>query len=153
MNNQQEKQVTEKIMTLRDTIAPKSDQLNFDDVAISPVTVRVVKMAMGSAEQPVIVNICNAETGEPMRDFKPCKTVRRVLIKAWGEKGRDWIGKRMTLYGDQAVKYGGAEVGGIRVSHVSGITAPLRLMLTQSRGRKNETIIQVLPEIKTEQEA
>ncbi len=141
--------MTEKVMTLRDTIAPKSDQLNFDDVAISPVTVKVVKMAMGSAEQPVIVNICNAETGEPMRDFKPCKTVRRVLIKAWGEKGRDWIGKRMTLCGDPSVKYGGQEVGGIRVSHVSGIAAPLRMMLTATRGRKVETVIQVLPEVVT----
>ena len=139
--------MTEKTMTLRDTIAPKSDQLNFDDVALSPVTVKVVKMAMGSAEQPVIVNICNAETGEPMRDFKPCKTVRRVLIKAWGEKGKDWIGKRMTLFGDTSVKYGGQEVGGIRVSHVSGINVPLRIMLTATRGRKIEAVIQPLPEV------
>ena len=139
--------MTEKTMTLRVTIAPKSDQLNFDDVALSPVTVKVVKMAMGSAEQPVIVNICNAETGEPMRDFKPCKTVRRVLIKAWGEKGKDWIGKRMTLFGDTSVKYGGQEVGGIRVSHVSGINVPLRIMLTVTRGRKIEAVIQPLPEV------
>jgi len=138
--------MTEKTMTLRDTIAPKSDQINYDDLTGGPVTVRVVKMAMGSAEQPVIVNIANAETGEPMRDFKPCKTVRRVLVKAWGDKGRDWIGKRMTLCGDPTVKYGGVEVGGIRVSHVSGIAAPLKMMLTATRGRKVETVIQPLPE-------
>ena len=94
-------------MSLRDTIEPKSDQLNYDDVAGNPITVKIVSLKSGSAEQPVIIVL------EKHRDFKPCKSMRRVLIAAWGDKGKDWIGQRMTLYGDPKVKFGGVEVGGI----------------------------------------
>lgn len=134
----------DKPMSLRDTIEPKSDQLNYDDVATCSVTVRVTGLASGSAEQPVIVKVCNSTTGEPMRDFKPCKSMRRVLIAAWGDKGKEWIGKEATLYGDPEVKWGGVSVGGIRISHVSGITAPLKLKLTASKGKRAECVVGVI---------
>ena len=131
-------------MSLRDTIEPKSDQINFDDLIAGPITVRVTGLAAGSAEQPVIVRVSNVATGAAMRDFKPCKSMRRVLIAAWGDKGKDWIGKEATLYGDTSVKFGGVEVGGIRISHVSGITEPLRLKLTTTRSKRSEYVVQVL---------
>ena len=131
-------------MSLRDTIEPKSDQINFDDLIAGPITVRVTGLAAGSAEQPVIVRVSNVATGAAMRDFKPCKSMRRVLVAAWGDKGKDWIGKEMTLYGDPAVKFGGVEVGGIRISHVSGIAEPMRLKLTTARSKRSEYVVQVL---------
>ena len=134
--------MSEKAFSLRDTIAPKSDQLNYDDfISSGTITVKVVGMAAGSAEQPVIVKIINTATGETMRDYKPCKTMRRLLIAAWGDKGSMWMGKEMTLFGNPKVKYGGVEVGGIEVSHVSGITSELRVKLTTSRGKKTEYIV------------
>jgi hypothetical protein len=135
---------TEKPMSLRDTIEPKSDQLNYDDVATASVSVRVVGLAAGSAEQPVIVRIANLATGAAMRDYKPCKSMRRVLIAAWGDKGKDWIGQKATLFGDGDVRWGGVAVGGIRISHVSGITAPLKLKLTASKGKRAEYVVEVL---------
>lgn len=137
-------ETTEKKMSLRDTITPKSDQINYDDVMTAPLTVRVAGLAQGSAEQPVIVRIVNAETGAALRDFKPCKSMRRVLIAAWGDKGKDWIGQRMTLYGDSEVKFGGVAVGGIRISHVSGITEPLTLKLTTTRSKRAEYVVRPL---------
>ena len=131
-------------MSLRDTIIPKSDQINYDDVMTEPLTVRVTGLAAGSAEQPVIVKVANAQTGETMRDYKPCKSMRRVLIAAWGDKGKDWIGKRMTLYGDAEVKFGGVSVGGIRISHVSGISEPLKLKLTTTRSKRAEYVVEPL---------
>ena len=131
-------------MSLRDTIEPKSDQLNYDDLIAGPLTVRVTGLAAGTPEQPVIVRVQNAATGAAMRDFKPCKSMRRVLIAAWGDKGKDWIGKSMTLYGDTSVKFGGVEVGGIRISHVSGIAAPMRLKLTTTRSKRSEYAVEVL---------
>jgi hypothetical protein len=128
-------------MCLRDTIAPKSDQLNYDDVMSGPLTIRVTGLAAGSAEQPVIIKAVDAKTGAALRDFKPCKSMRRILIAAWGDKGKDWIGQTARLYGDGAVKFGGVEVGGIRISHVSGIHEPLKVKLTTTRSKRAEVVI------------
>lgn len=136
----------EKKMSLRDTIVPKSDQLNYDDVMAGPLTVKVTGLAAGSADQPVIVRVADAETGEAMRDFKPCKSMRRLLIAVWGDKGKDWIGKRMTLVGDASVKFGGVAVGGIRISHVSGIDEPRSIMLTTTRSKRAEYVVKALKE-------
>ena len=133
-------------MSLRDTIIPKSDQLNYDDVMTVPMTVRVTGMASGNPEQPVIVKVADATTGAALRDFKPCKSMRRVLIAAWGDKGRDWMGKRMTLFGEPDVKFGGVAVGGIRISHVSGIDGPLTLKLTTTRSKRAEYVVKPLPD-------
>ena len=123
--------MTEKAMSLRDTIAPKSDQLNYDDVAKQPLTVTVETLKAGAAEQPI--DIVLAETD---RVYRPCKSMRRVLVAAWGDKGKDWLGQRLTLYGDPDVKFGGVALGGIRISHVSGIDAPLTIKLTTTRSKR-----------------
>jgi len=130
--------MSEQKMSLRDTIEPKSDQLNYDDVAAKPITDKVVGLAQGSAEQPVIVRL------EKNRDFKPCKSMRRVLIAAWGDKGKDWIGQSLTMYGDPSVKFGGVEVGGIRISHVTGIDKPVTLKLTTTRSKRADYVVKPL---------
>jgi hypothetical protein len=131
----------EKKMTLRDTITPKSDQLNFDDLTGGPITVKVKGLAIGEADQPVIVKL---EGG--LRDYKPCKSMRRVLIAVWGDQGRDWIGKSMTLYGDASVSFGGVALGGIRISHTSGIDKPVTLKLTTTRSKRADYTIKPLAE-------
>jgi hypothetical protein len=136
--------MSEKKMTLMDTIAPKSDQINYDDVKINPITVTVSGLAMGNSEQPVIIKIKDANTNRQLRDFKPCKSMRRVLIEIWGDKGKDWIGQSMTLYGDADVKYGGVAVGGIRISHMSGIDAPRQIILTVSKAKRSSVTIRPL---------
>lgn len=124
-------------MPLEDTIKPKSDQLNYDDVATKPLTVKVVGLKKGNEQQPVIIEIEDVDTGEKLQPFKPCKSMRRVLIAAWGGgTGKEWIGQSMTLYGDPSVVYAGQKVGGIRVSHVSGIAKPLDVLLTATRGKR-----------------
>ena len=141
--------MTEKAFSLRDTIAPKSDQLNYDDLVSGTLTVKVTGLAAGSADQPVILHITNSATGEVMRDYKPCKSMRRVLISAWGDKGRDWIGKEMTLIGDGGVRFGGVEVGGIRISHLSHINGEMRIKLTTTRSKRTEFAVK---ELKTKKE-
>ena len=126
------------ISKLADTIAPKSDQLNADDLITGPITVTITNVSRGSKDQPVSIAI------NDRMPFKPCKTMRRVLIKAWGDDGKKWIGRSMTLYCDPSVKFGGVAVGGIRISHLSHIDKPLDLMLTTSRARKSQTVIQPL---------
>jgi hypothetical protein len=125
-------------MTLRDTIEPKSDQLNYDDVMAAPLTVKIVGLAVGDKEQPVIVRI------ENHRDYKPCKSMRRVMIAIWGDKGKGWIGQSMTLFGDHSVKWGGVEVGGIRISHMTGIDKPTTIKLTTTRGKRENFVVRPL---------
>jgi hypothetical protein len=137
-------ETAEAPMSLRDTIAPKSDQLNYDDLIAGGITVRVVGMSKGSAEQPVVVKIVDAATGKPMRDYKPCKSMRRVLVAAWGDQGKDWLGKEARLVGDASVSFGGAKVGGIRISHVSGIAEAMPIMLTTTRSKRTAFVIGVL---------
>ena len=134
--------MSETKMSLLDTIAPKSDQLNYDDLINGPMTVTVTGLKAGSAEQPVIVAVQDSTTGAALRDFKPCKSMRRVLIAAWGSKGKDWIGKSMVLVGDPSVRFGGVEVGGIRISHVSGIKEALLLKLTTTRSKRADYVVQ-----------
>lgn len=118
---------------LRPTIIPKSDQLNAEQLLGGPMTVTVTDVRLGSSEeQPVIVHYAN-EGGRP---FKPCKTMRKVLIHAWGADGREWVGRSMTLYNDPAVKFGGEDVGGIRISHMTDIERDVKVSLTSTRGKK-----------------
>ncbi|MCA8018113.1 hypothetical protein [Burkholderia metallica] len=120
------------ITDLRGTIVPKSDQLNAEQLLAGDLTITVTDVRMGSEDQPVILHYENDE-GRP---YKPCKTMRKLLIFAWGEDGRNWTGKSMTLYNDQAVRFGGMVVGGIRISHLSHIEREISLSLTATKGKK-----------------
>ena len=121
------------VSDLRSTIIPKSDQLNSEQLLAGPMTVRVTDVRIGNSdEQPISVHY----EGEAGRPFKPCKTMRKVLILAWGPDGREWAGKSMSLYCDPQVKFGGAEVGGIRISHLSDIDRDIQVSLTATKGKK-----------------
>lgn len=123
---------TSDITNLRSTIVPKSDQLNADQLLDGDMTITVTDVRMGNDEQPVILHYKD-DQGRP---FKPGKTMRKLLIFAWGEDGREWIGKSMTLYNDHAVKFGGMVVGGIRISHLSNIEREISLSLNSTKGKK-----------------
>ena len=62
--------------------------------------------------------------------------MRKLLIHAWGADGRAWPGKAMTIYNDPTVRFGGDDVGGIRISHLSDIERDIKVSLTSTRGKK-----------------
>lgn len=126
---------------MTESIAPRSDQLNAEDMLTGPRTVTITEVRRGSVEQPV--DVVTAEFG-PGRPFKPSKTVRRIMVAAWGPDASAYVGKRMTLYRDPAVRFGGQDVGGIRVSHMSGIDKPLTLALTVSKGKRAPHVVKPL---------
>jgi len=123
---------------LSKTILAKSDQLNADDLA-TPRTVTITGVRMlESKDQPIVINY-EGDNGKP---FKPCKSVRRVLVRAWGPDGSQYVGRSMTLFNDPEVKWGGQAVGGIRISHLSHIDAQeLTIPLTVTRGVKKPVTI------------
>ncbi len=127
-------------MDITQTTAPKSDQQNFDDYVGGPKTVTISKVSAGSAEQPVDIQLVEF----PGRPFKPSKSMRRVLVAAWGQETDVYIGRKMTLFGDPTVKFGGVAVGGIKISHLSHIDKELKIALTVTRGRREPFIVQPL---------
>lgn len=129
------------VSNLRATIIPKSDQLNAEQLLAGPMTITVDEVrTSASDEQPVVIHY----EGENGRPYKPCKTMRKVLILAWGEDGRKWAGKSMTVYNQPDIKFGGAEVGGIRISHLSDIAKDIQVALTATRGKKAQHVIKRL---------
>jgi hypothetical protein len=125
---------------LTDTIIPRSDQLNAEDLLTGPRTFTIAEVRKGSAEQPVDIHLVEF----PGRPFKPSKTVRRILVAAWGKEANAYAGRRMTLYRDPAVKFGGMDVGGIRVSHLSHIDKPMTLVLAVSKGKRAPYVVKPL---------
>lgn len=129
-------------MDITKTVEPRSDQLNFDDVATKSVTVTVVEVKKGTTEQPVEIHTAEY----PGRPYKPGKSMRRVLVAAWGAEASVYVGRRITLYGDPTVRFGKDTVGGIRISHLSHIPEPLSVNLTVTRGKRAPFVVNPLPE-------
>lgn len=118
------------VIDFTDTIIAKSDQLNAADIAGSmTIKIRDAKK-LQSPDQPVHIYY-EGDNGKP---WKPCKTMRRVMAQIWGSKV-DLAGRMVTLVNDPKVTWGGAEVGGIRITHMSGIAdkvvLPVRLSKTK----------------------
>ncbi len=132
---------------LSDTIIPKSDQLNADDLLAGPLTVTIKNVTRGSHDQPISIEI------PPHQPYKPCKSMRRVLIMAWGKNGKEWIGKSMTLYCDPSVRFGGVAVGGIRISHMSGLSEPTSMLLTTTRSKRKPFTVEPLLDAPKQQDA
>lgn len=127
--------------SLLPTIVPKSDQLNADDMIGGPMTIKVSKVSiLGDADQPVAVHF----EGDSGRPFKPCKSMRRVMVQIWGEDGNAFVGQRMTLYRDDRVTFGKDAVGGIRISHMSGIDREKTLALMVTRGQRKPYTVRPL---------
>lgn len=122
------------MMDVSTTIIPKSDQINFEDVQSQNITAVIKAVRRGNSEQPVFIDL----VGYDGRPYKPSKSMRRVLVEAWGSDGHSWAGRSLTLYGDPTVKYGGVTVGGIKISAMSHIEADFSLMLSISRGKRVE---------------
>lgn len=121
-------------------IRPKSDQLNADDLLTGPRTIRIRDVKSTGGEQPVSVYFDN-DDGKP---WKPAKSALRVLAAIWGPNAAKWIGLNCTLYNDESVTWAGVAVGGVRVSHMEGLSQPRTLQLTKTRGKKAPVTIQPL---------
>lgn len=122
-------------------IEPKSDQINADDLIGGPrtITISEVRISPGT-EQPVQIHF-SGDNGKPWR---PCKSMSRVLVQAWGPDAKQYVGRSVTLYRDPTVKWGGMDVGGIRISHMSHIENDMVMALTATRGQRKPFKVQKL---------
>lgn len=131
------------MIDISQTTAPRSDQLNADDLISGPRTITVTRVSkMKEPDQPIAIYF-EGDGGKP---YKPGKSMRRVLLRIWGADGATYAGRRMTLYRDDAVQFGGVAVGGIRISHMSGISSAVTMALTVTRASRKPFTVKPLPE-------
>ena len=118
---------------MHQTIIPKSDQLNADDLIGRNLTIKITGVDIkGGQEQPVSIHF-DGDNGKP---YKACKSMCRVMVNVWGPDSKKYIGRSMTLYRDPKVKWGGMDVGGIRISHMSDIAEEMTMALTVTRANR-----------------
>lgn len=128
------------MMDISDTIVAKSDQLNAADLIGGPITVTITKVSRGDSDQPVAISY-EGDNGKP---FKPCKSVRRLLVGMWGKDATKYVGRRLTLYFDPKVTWAGKEEGGVRVSHASHIDGEFKMALRASKAKTVMTTVKPL---------
>ncbi|CAB4120795.1 hypothetical protein UFOVP5_32 [uncultured Caudovirales phage] len=120
------------IVDMSQFVEAKSDQLNADDLIGAPRTITVTRVTGNDGDQPISIHY-QSDNGKP---FKPCKTIRRVLLAVWGRNAADYVGRSMTLYRDDGVTFGGLNVGGIRISHMSHIDKKTVVVVMKTKGKK-----------------
>lgn len=127
------------ILDMSRFIEAKSDQLNADDLIGAPRTITVTRVAGNDGDQPISI-FYEGDNGKP---FKPCKTIRRVLMGVWGRNAYEYVGRSMTIFRDDKVTFGGLETGGVRISHMSHIDKETIVVVMKSKGKK--VGIKILP--------
>jgi hypothetical protein len=121
--------------------APKSDQLNADDLIGGPRTITVTGVrGTDAADQPVAISF----EGDNSKPYKPCKSMRRVMVHVWGADAKNYVGRSMTLYCDPGVQFGGMKVGGIRISHMTNMDGAQTMALTATRAKRAPFTVQPL---------
>lgn len=122
-------------------IIAKSDQLNADDLLGGEIIITITKVEeRDSKEQPLLLYYegCND------RPWKPCLSMRRVLGALWGQWADEYIGRSLTLHRDPKVKWAGAEVGGVRITHMSHIDSVKEIVINATKGKKAKVTIHPL---------
>ncbi len=128
-------------LDLTESTRPKSDQLDAVDLLTGPRTFTIERVTKGNAEQPF-----NYHLAEFPRPWRPGKSMRRVLLALWGKDAAAHAGRRLTLFCDPTVKFGGEAVGGVRISHMSHIDKPKSVPLIVTRGRSATFRVDPLPD-------
>lgn len=116
---------------MTEVIAARSDQLNAVDLVGGPMTITITRADVKKGqEQPVTVHF-EGDEGKP---WKPSKTASRIMAALWGPNSDTYSGRSLTLFRDPTVQWGGKEVGGILISHMSHIGETQELNLIVRRG-------------------
>jgi hypothetical protein len=124
---------------ISDTLQPKSDQLDAVELVSGPRVFTIEGVSRGSDEQPV-----NIALKDFPRAWRPGKSMRRVLVACWGPDASQYVGRRVELYCDPEVRFGGVATGGTRISRLSHITKPKSVPLLIARGKSAVFTVQPL---------
>lgn len=118
-------------MDMTESIAPKSDQLNAEDLRTGPRTFTIENVTKGSREQPFNFHLAEI----PGRPYRPSKSMRRIMVSVWGKDPLAYIGSQLTLFRNPDTTFGPDKVGGIEISHMSGIEKLKSIVLPASKNK------------------
>lgn len=119
-----------------------SAQINADDILSGPVTVTITDAIESTSDQPLFVSVAEF----PNKTYRPSLTMRKVLGAVMGDETDNWIGRRVTLFRNPEIKFGREKVGGIQISHVSGIEGPVEVSVLVKRGVRETFRVDPLPD-------
>lgn len=127
---------------MSEVIIAKSDQINAVDLTGAPRTIKIraVNVQAGT-EQPVTIQI----EGDK-KYFRPCKSMSRVLVRAWGPDSAKYVGKSLRIYNDPDVLWAGMKVGGIRISHMSDIDGEFTMALAENKKNRKPFTVKPMPQ-------
>lgn len=128
-------------MDISSSIEARSDQINADDLIGGPATYTIREVRAGVAESPFDFMLVETE-----RAYRPSKTMRRVIVAAWGPEASNYAGRRLTLYREPSIMFGGQKVGGIRISAMSGIPKRVEVLAQVTRGKREKFAVDPLPD-------
>lgn len=129
------------MLDVSSTILSKSDQLNASDLIGNEMTLEVTGVNLvSSPDQPMVINYL----GDDGRPYKPCKSMRRVLVGLWGKDASQWNGRVIGVYNEPTVKWAGKEEGGIRIKSLSHIDKNKSVTTSESKHKKTTYLISVL---------
>ncbi|MGC5028182.1 hypothetical protein ACLQ3K_25835 [Tsukamurella sp. DT100] len=124
-------------------VKKNTDQLNYEDFLGGKTMVATITgIKVGTKEAQYDISI-----SEDSRVWRPPATLLKIMEAIWGEESDNWIGQRVQLFGDPNVMMAGKKVGGIRLSHVSGISETSRLLLSTTRGNKAVFVVEPLADL------
>jgi len=115
---------------------PKSNQLNAVDLEASPRTFEILNVREEKREIWV-------DLSDDVKPWHPCKGMIRIMLKVWGP---NWQGQRVTLFREPSVLFSGVRVGGIEISHMTGISEPTVFDVVVTRGKNKSVTIHPLPD-------
>lgn len=125
---------SEEVIDVTALTEAKSDQINADDLVSGAIRVRIEDVRMrNTAEQKLEIKLSGHQ-----KVWRPCKTTTRIMTAGWGANAAKWRGECLELYNDPDVTWGGACVGGIRISAMSSCSVSVSLNATKKSKAKHE---------------
>lgn len=132
-------------MDLTKALAPKSDQLDFEDLKGLPPQVFTITDVHENGSELADQQPVNIRLAEFPRMWRPSKGMLRVLADNWGKDTKVWVGRQVELYGDPDVYFGKERRGGTRISRLSHITSAKTTLVNPRGGRNSTHTVKPLP--------
>ncbi len=132
-------------MNIREFVKIKSDRLNYEDFIMGPKEFTIARL--GKKVDQGTPRLLIFFEGYESTPYWPSLGMRKCLSNpdGWGEAPfSEWIGRRMTLFGEPTVVYAGKEMGGIQISHISHIKSEYTTKITLRRGLRIDFTIEPL---------
>ena len=130
--------------------APDTDRINVDFLralgGVADLTVRAVDVITENNAKGKPQSKARLHVAEHALPYIPGAMMGRALQQVWGDDPAGWVGRRLRVYVDAGVTMGRDVVGGVRVSHVSGIDAERVVMVTTRRGQRSPWSLLPMPQ-------